>query len=164
MDITVCTSAPAFLFESEVGPPLVVRPLVCDVGLVQRDALVIDEEGTVARWREFHRGQPRRVESEARWLRESGARLVIGDVPPLAFEAAYQAGEKPVKATVVESILSKQIDDLEPKLTRNGYSIKSLAEQFGAKPTEIRAMFRGQLEPARMRELQDQMLAAGLPL
>ena len=82
----------------------------------------------------------------------------------LAFEAAYQAGVKPVTATVVESVLSKQIDDLEPKLTRNGYNIKSLAEQFSAKPTEIRALFRGQLEPARMRELQDQMLAAGLPL
>ncbi|MEP6903210.1 MAG: AAA family ATPase [Actinomycetota bacterium] len=82
----------------------------------------------------------------------------------LAFEAAYQAGEKPVTSTVVESVLSKQLDDLEPTLTRNGYSVKTLAEQFGAKPTEIRALFRGQLEPSRMRELQDQMLAAGLPL
>ena len=82
----------------------------------------------------------------------------------LAFEAAFQAGEKPVSATVVESVLSKQLDDLEPTLTRHGYSIKSLADQFGAKPTEIRALFRGQLEATRMRELQDQMLAAGLPL
>lgn len=82
----------------------------------------------------------------------------------LAFEAAFQAGEKPVSATVVESVLSKQLDDLEPTLTRHGYSIKSLAEQFGAKPTEIRSLFRGQLEPSRMRELQDQILAAGLPL
>lgn len=82
----------------------------------------------------------------------------------LAFEAAFQAGEKPVSATVVESVLSKQLDDLEPTLTRHGYSVKSLADQFGAKPTEIRALFRGQLEPSRMCELQDQMLAAGLPL
>ena len=82
----------------------------------------------------------------------------------LAFEAAFQAGEKPVSATVVESVLSKQLDDLEPTLTRHGYNIKSLADQFGAKPTEIRALFRGQLEASRMRELQDQMLAAGLPL
>jgi AraC-like DNA-binding protein len=79
-------------------------------------------------------------------------------------EAAFQAGEKPVTATVVQSVLSKQLDDLEPTLTRHGYNVKTLAEQFGAKPTEIRALFRGQLEPSRMRELQDQMLAAGLPL
>jgi type II secretory pathway predicted ATPase ExeA len=82
----------------------------------------------------------------------------------LAFEAAYQAGEKPVTATVVESVLSKQLDDLEPTLTRHGYNMKTLAEQFGGKPAEIRALFRGQLEASRMRELQDQMLAAGLPL
>ena len=82
----------------------------------------------------------------------------------LAFEAAFQAGEKPVSATVVESVLSKQLDDLEPTLTRHGYNIKSLVDQFGAKPTEIRALFRGQLEASRMQELQDQMLAAGLPL
>lgn len=46
----------------------------------------------------------------------------------LAFEGAYQAGEKPVSATVVESVLSKQLDDLEPTLTRHGYSVKTLVE------------------------------------
>lgn len=33
----------------------------------------------------------------------------------LAFEEAHRIGEKPVTAAVVESILSKQIDDIEPK-------------------------------------------------
>ena len=82
----------------------------------------------------------------------------------LAFEAAHRMGEKPVPLEVVESILSKQIDDLEPTLTRNGYNVKSLSEQFNAKPAEIRSLFRGQLDPSRTRELQEQMLAAGLPL
>lgn len=82
----------------------------------------------------------------------------------LAFEAAYQIGEKPITASIIESVLSKQLDDLEPTLTRHGYNIKSLAEQFSAKPTEIRQLFRGQLEASRMRELQEQILAAGLPL
>ena len=45
-----------------------------------------------------------------------------------------------------------------------GYTIKTLAEQFGAKPTELRALFRGQLEANRAKELQEQVLAAGLPL
>lgn len=73
-------------------------------------------------------------------------------------------GEKPVTAAVVESILSKQIDDIEPTLTRHGYNVKSLSEQFNAKPAEIRSLFQGQLDPTRTRELQGQMLAAGLPL
>ncbi|HRH45810.1 MAG TPA: AAA family ATPase [Pyrinomonadaceae bacterium] len=82
----------------------------------------------------------------------------------LAFETAFQLGEKPISAAVIESVLSKQLDDLEPTLTRNGYTLKTLAEQFGAKPTELRALFRGQLEANRAKELQEQMLAAGLPL
>jgi len=82
----------------------------------------------------------------------------------LAFEAAYQVGEKPITPAIIESVLSKQLDDLEPTLTRHGYNIKTLAEQFSAKPTEIRALFRGQLDATRAKELQEQMLAAGLPL
>jgi len=35
-----------------------------------------------------------------------------------------------VSVEVVESVLSRQIDDLEPTLTRHGYSIKDLVEQF----------------------------------
>jgi type II secretory pathway predicted ATPase ExeA len=82
----------------------------------------------------------------------------------LAFEAAYLFGEKPVTTAIIESVLSKQIDDLEPTLTRHGYDVRGLAEQFNAKPAEIKLLFRGQLDPARSRELQEQMLAAGLPL
>jgi type II secretory pathway predicted ATPase ExeA len=82
----------------------------------------------------------------------------------LAFEAAYLFGEKPVTTAIVESVLSKQIDDLEPTLTRHGYDVRSLAEQFNAKQSEIKSLFRGQLDPVRTRELQEQMLAAGLPL
>ena len=90
--------------------------------------------------------------------------LQIGQHLTLAFEAAYLFGEKSVTAAIVESVLSKQIDDLEPTLTRHGYSVSSLAEQFDAKPAEIKLLFRGHLDPARARELQEQMLAAGLPI
>ncbi|MDZ8031835.1 hypothetical protein [Nostoc sp. DedSLP04] len=37
----------------------------------------------------------------------------------------------------------KQIDDLEPTLTRHGYDVTGLAEQFNAKPAEIKLLFRG---------------------
>ena len=36
----------------------------------------------------------------------------------LALEAGYQIGERPVTAELVESVLSRQLDDLEPTLTR----------------------------------------------
>ena len=81
----------------------------------------------------------------------------------LAFETGYQASEKPVGEAIVE-VLSKQIDDLEPTLTRNGYTAKVLTEMLGTKPGEIKALFKQTLETDRARELKEQMLAAGLPV
>jgi len=42
--------------------------------------------------------------------------------------------------------------------------VHTLSEQFNAKPAEIRRLLRGELDPARTRELADEMRAAGLPL
>jgi hypothetical protein len=53
---------------------------------------------------------------------------------------------------------------LEPTLTRHGYRLKDMVEQFDAKPVEIRALFSKQLDPARAAELHDWILAAGLPI
>ena len=82
----------------------------------------------------------------------------------LALEAGYQASEKPVGEAIVDSVLSKQIDDLEPTLTRHGYTAKVLAELLDTKPGEVRAMFMQTLGAERSRELKEQMLAAGLPV
>ncbi|KAG0163657.1 hypothetical protein DFQ28_011355 [Apophysomyces sp. BC1034] len=70
----------------------------------------------------------------------------------------------PVSATLVESVLSRQLDDLESALTRHGYRIKDVVEQFDAKPAEIKALFSNSLEPMRAATLRDKMLAAGLPI
>ena len=55
----------------------------------------------------------------------------------LALETGYQASEKPVGEAIVDFVLSKQIDDLEPTLTRHGYTAKVLTEMLGTKPGEI---------------------------
>ena len=82
----------------------------------------------------------------------------------LAFEAAYMSGESPVSATVVESILAKDIDGLEQKLTRNGYNVKTLATTVNVQPKVIRSFLRGKLSPGQSQEIQQEMLAAGIPL
>jgi hypothetical protein len=76
--------------------------------------------------------------------------LQIGQHLARAFEAGFEIGARP-------------IDDLEPRLTRNGYDVRSLAEQFDARPAEIRRLLRGDLDPARSAELIGEMRAAGLP-
>jgi hypothetical protein len=90
--ITVVTSAPEALFRQAIAAPLTVRALECDVGLAQKDALTIDEAGTVAKWRSFHASNGDRVDAEWRWLHHSTARVVLGDVPPLAFQVAAEVG------------------------------------------------------------------------
>jgi type II secretory pathway predicted ATPase ExeA len=82
----------------------------------------------------------------------------------LAFEEAFRVGERPVTRPVVEDVLSRHLDDLEPRLTRQGYTVRSLAEQFSAKPAEIRQFLRGELNPARTQELAQSMRTAGLPI
>ena len=89
--------------------------------------------------------------------------LQIGQHLLRAFEAGFEIGAKPIDAGVIGAVLSRQLDDLEPQLTRNGYDVRSLVEQFDAKPAEIRQLLRGDLDPARSQELLDQMRAAGLP-
>jgi len=90
--LTIVTASPEALYRRAVPGPFGFRNLRCDVGIVQKDALVMDEAATVGAWRAFVADDASRVASEAHWLREVGARVVLGDIPPLAFAAAAEAG------------------------------------------------------------------------
>ncbi|MCD2448912.1 hypothetical protein GO003_000680 [Methylicorpusculum oleiharenae] len=48
----------------------------------------------------------------------------------LSLEASYPTGGTPVSGDLVESVLSRQLGDLKPTLTRHGYQVKDLVEQF----------------------------------
>jgi L-arabinokinase len=92
LPITLTGTVPAALVTREVPGPVELRPVACDVGLAQRDALEIDEAGTLERCRAFEAGWEARAAAEAALLRERGARLVLADIPALAFDAAARAG------------------------------------------------------------------------
>lgn len=92
LPIAIVTSGPERLYRRAVPGPFAFRPQPVDVGLAQRSALVIDEEGTVAAWRHFQSGYADRLAREVRGLEERGVRAVLGDIPPLAFDAAAEAG------------------------------------------------------------------------
>ncbi len=72
------------------------------------------------------------------WLRNS---VPLSGATTLAAGGLLPDGEKLVTAALLESVLSQQLDDLEATLTRHGYRLKDLVEQFDAKPYEIRALF-----------------------
>src|ERR1043166_5508339 len=88
--LAVVTSAPRALYQRL--QPLAFRDDECDVGLAQQGALLIDRRGTGERWRAVPSDWGARVAREADWLQSFGAGLVLGDIPPLAFEAAARAG------------------------------------------------------------------------
>ena len=90
LHILVKTAAPAWLFEGLPG--LTYEALEADVGLIQTDSVTIDVAETAARAARFYRDFDRRADAEAAALRAARTRLVIGDVPPLAYAAAARAG------------------------------------------------------------------------
>ena len=81
-----------------------------------------------------------------------------------ALEEAHKVGQKPVEADIIDNVLAKDINGLEPRLTREGYNTKVLAELLNAKPREIKAFLGGQLTPDRTQELQTELLAVEIPL
>jgi len=94
--IEVRTSAAAWIFDRIRGPGIDVQLCETDPGVVQPDSVRIDVEDTARRAAAFYRDFDRRIASEAAHLRQLGAQLVIGDVPPLACSAARAAGIRPV--------------------------------------------------------------------
>jgi L-arabinokinase len=63
-----------------------------DVGMIQRDALEVDLPATLAAHEDFLSGWDAAVQREAQFIRDGGFRLVVGDIPALAFAAAKRAG------------------------------------------------------------------------
>ncbi len=82
----------------------------------------------------------------------------------LAFEHAFRLGESRVSAEVVEQVLSRAIDELEPTLTRNGYDAPALILLLNAKPAEVRDFLAGTLAGDRTREFTEQLRIAGVPV
>ena len=96
--IVVRTSAPQWLFAKTLRGPADVQAAATDTGAIQRGALDIDVPTTVRKAAEFHAdpAADQRIDEEVRALKAAGARLVVGDVPPLAFAAAARAGVRSI--------------------------------------------------------------------
>ena len=96
--IVVRTSAPRWLFAKTLRGPADVQAAATDTGAIQRGALDIDVPATIRDAAEFHAdpAADARIDEEVRALKAVGARLVVGDVPPLAFAAAARAGVRSI--------------------------------------------------------------------
>lgn len=89
--VQVRTAAPRWLFDLTARKRVDVHCIETDTGLVQIDSLRIDVPESIHRAAAFHATLDRRAADETRALEAAGARLVVGDIPPLAFAAADRA-------------------------------------------------------------------------
>ena len=90
--ISVRSSAARWLFDLTLSSPVELEAAACDTGIVQIDSLRPDVEASLREAASFVRTIDERARREAEWLSASGTRLVVGDIPPLAFMAARRAG------------------------------------------------------------------------
>jgi hypothetical protein len=90
--IVIRSDANPRLLQRTLAVPYTLRPGACDSGIVQTSSIEQDDEATVEAALEFYAGFDRRADAEVRQLREADVRLVVGDIPPLAFETAHRLG------------------------------------------------------------------------
>lgn len=85
------------LVRSGVSPGLLRRTLTipfdllpgpCDTGIVQRTSIEHDDEATVRDAVAFYAAYADRIEAETRELADQRVALIVGDIPPMAFEVA----------------------------------------------------------------------------
>src|SRR5688572_8446090 len=90
--IVVKTSAPLRLFARTIRGRCELVELQCDAGMVQVDSLTVDTAESIRTAVEFQKRVPALAAAEAAYLRETGAHVVVGDIPPVAVAAAHAAG------------------------------------------------------------------------
>ena len=82
----------------------------------------------------------------------------------LAFEEGHKVGQKPITLEIIRGILTRSFDNMEARLARNGYNIRSLSSILNIRSAEVKSFFCGQLAPRRTEEIQHLIFTAGIPI
>jgi hypothetical protein len=90
--VIVRSAARADLLARTIRGPYELRPGPCDTGIVQTNSVTHDDAATVREALAFHETLPARVATEVREVSGERVSLVVGDIPPLAFEVAGELG------------------------------------------------------------------------
>jgi Glycosyl transferase family 1 len=87
LKIHVRTTAPQWLIQGRIIP----SRQTLDIGIVQKDSLDMDLEGTLLACQALHHNLPGVIQQEIDFVREHQIRLIVGDIPPPCFEIAARA-------------------------------------------------------------------------
>ncbi|MGH7847917.1 MAG: glycosyltransferase family protein [Candidatus Binatia bacterium] len=86
----VRTTAPSWLF-TDLPSAIHYSKQTLDVGAIQQDSLRMDLEATFQACASLYQKIPQLIEQELSFIDQAQARLIVGDVPPLAFAIAGRA-------------------------------------------------------------------------
>jgi hypothetical protein len=90
--IVIRSAVNPWLLERTLRAPYELRAGACDTGIVQKTSVEHDDPATVREAIEFYSMFDARVAAEVDTLAREDVRLVVGDIPPLAFESAARLG------------------------------------------------------------------------
>ncbi|MCP3944992.1 MAG: AAA family ATPase [Desulfobacteraceae bacterium] len=90
--------------------------------------------------------------------------LQVGHYLTRSLEEAYKIGVKPVTEDIANSVIARDINDIEPTLVRHGYNTRNLAEILNVKPSIIRSFIKGKLSSNQAQDIQEEMLLVGIPI
>jgi L-arabinokinase len=95
LKVHVRTEASEWLFQDGLSP-VSHASLGIDVGVVQKDSLRMEMGATLQACQALHRRIPVLLGQETDFIKSKNIKLVLGDIPPLAFEIAARAGVQSV--------------------------------------------------------------------
>jgi len=91
IEVEVVSDAHRWFFHSFLDPSVPVRRRRLDIGVLQKDSLLMLEKETLVEFRRFLKGREKFIVEESESLKRDGIGLVAADIPPFAFAAAEKA-------------------------------------------------------------------------
>ncbi len=142
--LLIRTAASPTLLARTLRVPYELRPGPCDTGITQTTSVQHDDAATVREAIAFYSDFARAVDEETSALADDGVRLIVGDIPPLAFEVGARLG---VPAVAIGNFTWDWIYETHPGLLDAAPWIPPLMRRAYSKATQaLQLPFAGGFE------------------
>ena len=90
--LAVRTPAIRWFVKEAVPEETIIEEVRIDVGVVQKDSMRMDVKATLEDYAKLIENKEEIIRKEADWCRQHKVKVIVGDIPPLAFDIAEAAG------------------------------------------------------------------------
>lgn len=151
------SDAPRWLFKSNLTADYALHGLKVDIGVVQPTCFQIDKSKTLAQWTRWLDTKASIVETEAAFIRDLDVKLILADIPPLAFDIAAKTAIPSVAIANFswDWILSGYV----PELPQFAPLVQEIEASYQKADRLLRLPFHGDL--SGFRDRKDIPLIAG---